>query len=136
MNFTQSIAHCFSNYANFNGRGSRSEYWWFYLFTWLLNLGGTLMDSSMGESGEGLMYWGTALVTVIPTLSAGARRLHDVNKSGGYLFLSLIPTIGSIILLFMLIPEGDKGKNRFGINPLNKKNKHKKIKKVKKWKDN
>ena len=113
MNFTQSIAYCFSNYANFNGRGSRSEYLWFYLFTWLLNLGGTLMDSSIGESGEGLMYWGTALVTVIPTLSAGARRLHDVNKSGWWLLISFT-VIGIIPLLIWMTTEGTKKNNLYG----------------------
>ena len=113
MNFTQSIAHCFSNYANFNGRGSRSEYWWFYLFTWLLNLGGTLMDSSIGESGEGLMYWGTALITVIPTLSAGVRRLHDVNKSGWWLLISFT-IIGVIPLIIWMATEGTKKNNLYG----------------------
>ena len=110
MNFTQSIAYCFSNYANFNGRGSRSEYWWFYLFTWMLSLGGSLMDSSMGE---GVMYWVASLVTVVPALAAGARRLHDVNKSGWWQLIA-ITIIGIIPLVIWMATEGTKKSNLYG----------------------
>ena len=117
MNFTQSIAHCFSNYTNFNGRGSRSEYWWFCLFAWSLSLGGSLMDSSTGGNGEGMMYWIATLVTALPGLVAGARRLHDVDKSGWWLLISLT-IIGMIPLFIWAVSKGTEGKNRFGEYPL------------------
>ena len=46
------------------------------------------------------------------------RRLHDTNRSGFFLLVSFIPFIGGIVLLFLLIPEGTKGKNKFGPDPL------------------
>ena len=69
------------------------------------------------------LYWmtvGVLVISFIPLFTASIRRLHDCNKSGIYLFLGLIPFIGSFIVLFMLIPEGTKRKNRFGKNPLSK----------------
>ena len=113
MNFTQSIAHCFSNYTNFNGRGSRSEYWWFCLFAWSLSLGGSLMDSSTGGNGEGMMYWIAVLVTALPGLAAGARRLHDVGKSGWWQLL-YFTVIGIIPMVIWMTTEGNKKNNLYG----------------------
>ena len=107
----KSIANCFSNYTNFNGRGSRSEYWWFCLFAWSLSLGGSLMDSSTGGNGEGMMYWIATLVTALPSLAAGARRLHDVDKSGWWQLL-WITIIGGILLIIWHATEGENKKNK------------------------
>ena len=54
---------------------------------------------------------------IIPTLAVGARRLHDVGKSGWMLLVSLIPVIGGIWLLILLITEGEKGDNQYGPDP-------------------
>ena len=107
MNFTQSIATCFEKYFDFNGRASRSEYWWFCVFAWLLSLGGTLMDSSIGENGGGMMYGIATLATAIPGLAAGARRLHDVDKSGWWQLL-YITLIGIIPLVIWMATVGTK----------------------------
>lgn len=114
MNFGQSISYCFANYANFNGRGSRSEYWWFFLFCMLLQFVGTLWDSAMGDnSGSGVMYWISYLIIFVPSLAAGARRLHDVNKSGWWQLISLT-IIGIIPLIIWMASEGEKKKNIHG----------------------
>jgi uncharacterized membrane protein YhaH (DUF805 family) len=113
MNFTQSISTCFEKYFDFNGRASRSEYWWFCVFAWLLSLGGTLMDSSIGENGGGMMYGIATLATAIPGLAAGARRLHDVDKSGWWQLL-YITLIGIIPLVIWMATVGTKKKNSYG----------------------
>ena len=114
MNFGQSISYCFSNYFNFNGRGSRSEYWWFYLFATICGLAGSIWDASMGDtSGNGLMYWISIIVTFCPTIAAGSRRLHDVNKSGWLQLLS-ITVIGIIPLIIWMASVGEKKKNKYG----------------------
>ena len=114
MNFGQSISYCFSNYFNFNGRGSRSEYWWFVLFCLILELGGSVWDASMGDtSGNGMMYWLAIAVTFFPSIAAAARRLHDVNKSGWWQLIALT-IIGLIPLIIWLASEGKKKKNKYG----------------------
>ena len=114
MNFGQSISYCFSNYFNFNGRGSRSEYWWFYLFATLCGFVGSVWDASMGDtSGYGFMYWMSVIATFFPSIAAGSRRLHDVNKSG-WLQLLAITIIGIIPLIIWMATVGENKKNKYG----------------------
>ena len=114
MNIGQSISYCFSNYFNFNGRGSRSEFWWFFLFATILEFVGSLWDASMGDmSGNGFMYWIAVAVTFFPSLAAGARRLHDNIRSGWWQLLYLT-IIGVIVLIVWWVADGNKKKNRYG----------------------
>lgn len=105
MTFGESIRICFSKYAEFNGRASRSEFWWWTLFVLLASIALSLM----GEMVSALFSLGTAL----PGLAVGARRLHDTDRSGWLQLLWIIPVIGWIILIVWLVQEG-KEPNRFG----------------------
>lgn len=87
MEFTESIKTCLSKYANFNGRASRSEYWWFWVFVSLIQAIASVMDPTLGTICQ--------LALLLPMLAAGVRRMHDTNHSGWFL---LIP-IYNIILL-------------------------------------
>ena len=121
MNFRQSVETCFKKYIVFNGRAKRSEYWWFILFGALLGFVCSLLDVAvfgLGFDSYGPIYAIGQLAILIPTFSVGARRLHDVNKSGWFLLIFLIPIIGTIIILVMVIEKGTLGKNRFGEYPL------------------
>ena len=113
MTFSESVTTCLKKYFVFEGRASRSEYWWFQLIVTPSYLISTIIENEIGY-----FFLGITLFTLIPAISAGVRRLHDTNRSGFFLLISFIPIIGSFILLFFLIPEGTKGKNRFGPDPL------------------
>ena len=115
MTFTDSVSTCLKKYFVFEGRASRSEYWWFQLI-----VTPSYFISTFIENEVSYIFLGITLFTLIPAISAGVRRLHDTNRSGFFLLISFIPFIGGLILLFFLIPEGTKGKNRFGPNPLKK----------------
>ena len=113
MTFSESVSTCLKKYFVFQGRASRSEYWWFQLI-----VSPSYFISTIIENEIGYFFLGITLFTLIPAISVGVRRLHDTNRSGFFLLISFIPIIGSFILLFFLIPEGTKGKNRFGPDPL------------------
>tara|TARA_A100001015_G_scaffold299879_1_gene384528 strand:+ start:945 stop:1319 length:375 start_codon:yes stop_codon:yes gene_type:complete len=115
MNFLESVNTCLRKYFVFEGRASRSEYWWFQLV-----VSPSYYISTFLENEISYFFLGITLVTLIPAISAGVRRLHDSNRSGFFLLISFIPFIGGVILLFFLIAEGTNGKNRFGPNPLKK----------------
>lgn len=104
MTFSDSISTCFSKYATFDGRASRSEYWWWFLFTFLVS-GATGMVS---DTLSGLF----SLAVLLPSLAVGARRLHDTDRSGWLLLLWLIPIVGWIILIVWAVQE-PKEPNRF-----------------------
>ena len=85
MGFGQAISACFSNYANFNGRARRSEFWWFWLFVVIVQVVvQTLFAVIVGTDSAlySLLAFVLAIVLAIPLYAAGARRLHDTGKSG------------------------------------------------------
>ena len=113
MNFTETLNTCLKKYFVFQGSASTSEYWWFQLIVSPSYFVSTILKNEIGY-----FFLGITLFTLIPAISAGVRRLHDTNRSGFFLLISFIPFIGGLVLLFFLIPEGTKGKNKFGPDPL------------------
>ena len=107
MSFGQSISVCMSKYVDFKGRASRSEYWWFYLFTLLLSWGAMLVD------GSGIVSSIVNLAFLLPSLAAAARRLHDTNRSGWWMLISLT-IIGLIPLIIWLATAGSRESNQYG----------------------
>ena len=112
-------------YATFSGRASRKEFWLFTLFNVLAYLiitflgfyfFGTYSSSVIGfQSPLGLLYW---LGTLLPAISVQVRRLHDTNHSGGWVWLSLLPLVGPIIVFVWLVSRGTEGDNEYGPDPL------------------
>lgn len=103
MTFTESISTCFRKYATFDGTASRSEYWWFFLFLVLAAAILSLASDTLTAIFN--------LATIIPSLAAGARRLHDTDRSGWWQLLYFIPVIGWIALIVLLAQESKP--NRF-----------------------
>ena len=110
-------------YADFNGRARRKEYWMFYLFSLIFAVTAVILDNVLGIAIEGIgygpLYLIFALAVMIPNLAVMVRRLHDVNKSGWMFLVALIPIAGAIWLLVLLCTEGDHGDNKYGPNPKN-----------------
>ena len=99
MNFGESLSFCFKNYATFEGRASRSEYWFFILFT----ISGGLLTSFINPGVNAVFTLGT----ILPTIAVGCRRMHDVGRSGWF---QAIPLIN----LVWLCEESDKSStNKF-----------------------
>ena len=122
MKFIESIKTCAIKYKTFEGRSSRSEYFNFVLFIIILSIVCGFIDriilglSYLEYSGFGPMTF-IYSIAAIPGFAAAVRRLHDVNKSGLWLFL-LITIIGGILILYWYCKKGDEGDNKFGPNPL------------------
>lgn len=109
MTFAQSIQTCFSKYADFNDRAKRPEYWWFFLFCCLLGV-------ATGIVNEVLNLLATLAIS-LPCYAAGARRLHDTNRSGWWQLLWIIPIIGWIVIIIFLAQEGESTDNQYGTVP-------------------
>ena len=107
-------------YAVFSGRARRKEYWLFVLLYVILALVAIIIDSVVGtfdpESGYGLIFILTILGLLIPSIAALVRRLHDIDKSGWWALLLIIPIAGLALLVLACI-DGTKGDNRFGPDP-------------------
>ena len=100
------------NYVNFEGRANRPEFWWFFLFNFVVGL----ILSLLGKAGTTLQgIWSLAIL--LPQLGLSARRLHDIGKSGWLLLLGLIPIVGWIILIIWWAKQGDPNMNEYGPVP-------------------
>jgi len=108
-------------YADFAGRATRSEYWYFILFYFAITLlilpisfmlPESLMMVSFGLLGIFI------LAIIIPSLALVVRRLHDTGKSGWWYLISFIP-LGSIVLLVFFCLDSEPGTNKWGPNPKN-----------------
>ena len=111
------------NYANFNGRARRKEYWMFSLFFLLFALlAGFVIGilSAVGEMAAMIAIILTVvwyLAHIVPSLAVTVRRLHDTGKSGWLYLLVLIPYIGGLIIFIFTVLDGDKGDNAYGPDP-------------------
>jgi uncharacterized membrane protein YhaH (DUF805 family) len=104
MGYFDAVAAGFRNYFDFQGRATRPEFWWFVLFLFLLGLGTAVADASFGLAGPDGMMSGpinmiASLATLIPSLSVGARRLHDIGRTGWWQLLGLTG-IGILVLIY------------------------------------
>lgn len=118
MDFNQALKAGFINYANFDGRASRSEYWWFILAIIVLGLvldavEGLATGKSMFSSDFFVLSAIFSLATLIPSISVATRRLHDIGRSGWWQLIGLT-IIGLIPLIYWLVRRGDEGSNVFG----------------------
>jgi uncharacterized membrane protein YhaH (DUF805 family) len=108
-------------YADFSGRAQRAEFWFFVLFFLIIFIVLTIVDGMIGTMnsamGMGILSLIFYLAMFVPSLSVTARRLHDTDRSGWWILISLVPLVGSIVLLVFMILDGTPGDNRFGPNP-------------------
>jgi len=111
----------FRKYAQFSGRSRRREYWFFVLFNFIVALALGIVDAAIGlgfeESRMGVLSGLYTLVALIPGIAVSVRRLHDTNRSGWWLLVSLVPIVGIIILLVFYLQDSDAGPNQYGANP-------------------
>lgn len=118
MEFPQAVRTCLKEkYVKFSGRASRSEFWYFYLFSVILGLianAGTYLSESIGLFLSMVVSIGICL----PVIGSTVRRLHDIDKSGWYMLIGLIPILGWIYMIVILCKTGTPGPNRFGEQPV------------------
>ncbi len=101
-------------YAVFSGRARRKEYWYFALFSFIIALVLGLIDNLIGIYVLGTIY---GLAVLLPSIGVSIRRLHDTGRSGWWIFINLIPLIGTIIWIIFMVKDSEEGTNRYGPSP-------------------
>ena len=122
MNFSESVTTCFRKFVCAKGRASRSEYWWFQLFLYLLSFITIFVDEFflsdiVMETDIFPINTITSLITLLPAIMVLIRRLHDVNRSGWWILIAFT-CIGIIPLLYWSIIKGSDGSNDYGDDPV------------------
>jgi len=133
MGLVESIESAFKKYIVWEGRASRSEFWWFYLFYMVGSLVTSLVDLIYGVPILNTLFM---LATIIPFLSLFIRRLHDTGHSGWWYWISLMPIViysyegknnklllpilGFMYAVKLLFTVSEEGENQYGSSPLSK----------------
>ena len=113
MSFGESITTCFRKCAEFKGRASRAEYWWFVLFAVLAYLAVGIVATALENAAPTVLL---LLGLLLPSLSVAVRRLHDTGRPGWWYLISLVPFVGVILIVFLAQP-GDADGNQYGPGP-------------------
>lgn len=111
----EAISRGFSNYFTFSGRATRAEYWWWFLFVVSGRVVFGIIDGLVGLPGALSLLF--SLGALPPSVAVSVRRLHDINRTGWWYLLWLIPFIGWIVLFVWAIKQGDTSRNKYGPDP-------------------
>ena len=122
MTMGEAIRSVLSHYASFDGRATRSEFWWWVLFTIIASLAAGILDGLaiapiLGRDafyGPHVLSALLGIALILPGLSVSVRRLHDIDRSGWWILIGLVPLIGNLVLLFWYVQPSQTGRNRFG----------------------
>lgn len=106
MTFTDSIRTCYTKYADFTGRASRPEFWWFVLFNFVAGLALSVVSDKVSAA--------FSLATLLPNFAVTTRRLHDTDRSGWLQLLFLIPIVGWILVIVWCAQES-KPTSRYAV---------------------
>ena len=115
MSFMSATKSGIGKSFTFSGRSSRSEYWWWMLASILFQIICTII-AVLGNVGVAAIF---PILLVLPTATMIVRRLHDLEKSGWWFLIVLIPLFGILYLIYLFIQEGDLNENIYGPVPTN-----------------
>jgi len=103
------------HYFDFNGRARRSEFWYYTLCYFIIAIALSILDGMLGFAN--MLASLLALALLLPSLGVGVRRLHDIDRSGWWILIGLIPLVGWIVLIYWYAQPGTAGSNQFGADP-------------------
>jgi uncharacterized membrane protein YhaH (DUF805 family) len=111
----------FRKFTDFNTRTSRTGYWYFVLFNFIVGAVLGFASGFIGFIAKSSLFAGIptlySLVILIPSIAISVRRLHDTNRSGWWILINFIPFIGLLVFLYFTLQRGDDGDNQYGVNP-------------------
>lgn len=116
MTFTDAVKTVLTErYADFQGRARRPEYWWFVLFSIVVNL---ILQALAAVSGV-IVFLSliVSLALLIPGIAVGVRRMHDIGRTGWWLLIAFIPVLGPLVLIYFFIQPTQPGPNDWGPEP-------------------
>lgn len=123
MSMMEAVRTVLGKYADFSGRARRSEYWYWtlavllaYIPLYVLLLIGIFAEITALTILAGLVLAVVAIGAIVPSIAVVVRRLHDTDKSGWFYFISFVPFVGGLILLYFMILDSTPD-NQYGPNP-------------------
>ena len=117
MNTFNFYKDAFKNYVNFEGRASKSQYWYFGMWNPIVSIVISIVLNIILHGNAVYVSWVYDLIIFLPAISISVRRLHDIGKSGWWNLIIFIPLIGVIVLVVFALMSSEPGTNKYGANP-------------------
>ncbi|MDE6126118.1 MAG: DUF805 domain-containing protein [Muribaculaceae bacterium] len=117
MDFKQAVTAVLNKYCCFKGRAGRAEFWYFALFQFIIMAVLSGLSAILGSHGGGFIAMIQGLIglaLLLPGLGVAVRRMHDLGKGGGWIFINLVPLVGAIWYIVLAATAGEPTANRFG----------------------
>lgn len=119
MDFKQAVTTVLNKYCCFKGRAGRAEFWYFALFQFVIMAVLSGLGLIFGSNGQApafisLLQGLICLALILPGLGVAVRRMHDLGKGGGWIFINLVPLVGGIWFIVLAATAGEPAANRFG----------------------
>jgi uncharacterized membrane protein YhaH (DUF805 family) len=108
MDFKQAVTICLRKYVDFSGRAGRAEFWWFVLFTVIVGVVTGMINDYLAALVN--------LALLLPSIAVGSRRFHDVDKSGWFQLVWLVPLLGWAVAIYFLA-QPSTPPNKYGTGP-------------------
>ncbi len=111
---------CLGKYATFNGRSTRTEFWGYTIVNSIIIFALAYFYINAGKSYQTIattLFIAYTIISICPSLAAMSRRWHDLGRTGKWLWLNLVPVVGTVVSLFFMLGEGEDGTNEYGRNP-------------------
>lgn len=115
--FMGALKDGFARFVDFKTRSTRSQYWWFTLWSVIISIVTGIVDVSLGMGDTGPVGLLASLVFFLPSLAVAIRRLHDIGRTGWWMLLVFIPILGWIVLLFFYCTKSQETPNKWGPEP-------------------
>lgn len=119
LGFVDAVKRVINKYADFKGRASRAEFWWWTLGCFAVSAVLSILTAITGFKLFSMISGLFSLAILVPTLAVSWRRLHDTGRAGGWWFINLIPAVGLIIFIVFCAAPSEPQANRFGEVPAN-----------------
>lgn len=115
--FLGALKDGFARYVDFKTRSTRSQFWWFALWSVIFGISAAVMDGMIGFGGEGPVSLLSTVALLLPMLAVTIRRLHDIGRTGWWVLIQFVPLIGFIVLIVFACTKSDPHANRWGVPP-------------------
>jgi uncharacterized membrane protein YhaH (DUF805 family) len=107
----------FARYVDFKSRSTRSQFWWWTLWSFIISIGARFVDGVLGAGDSGPVGLLVSLAIFLPSIAVAIRRLHDTGRAGWWYLLIFLPIIGWIILIVFYCTKTHEAANQWGLPP-------------------
>lgn len=114
--FVGALKDGFARYVDFRTRSTRSQFWWWMLWSLLIGFAAAILDAALGMGDSGPVNLLTSLAMLLPSIAVSIRRLHDIGRTGWWYLMVIVPLIGWIVLLIFFCTKS-QGDNKWGPTP-------------------